>query len=698
MQGWAAAPNASQARRATSSCRPPTTGAPTSLHHRWTLLREQRRARRRPASPLPRAAAAPANGAAGPPPPTPHPLVSLVRSHAGGAVDGVRPVAGGGDSKQPGWGLEADRDLPRGHRVIVLPAACHLTFESTAARARSGGGADAGGAAADGADGDGDGASAADALASLAGDIPAELWGARLALALLRERALGRGQGGDGGQAGATAPAPAPAPASSASSAPSPFAAYVEALPAAFPGVPLFFAPEAVDALDYPPVAEQVKRRCRWLHGYGSRHLETDAARAAFGGARVDVGALGWALAAVTSRAFRLGGEVGAPAALLPLADLCNHSFDPNAEVVPWEDAARAGGGGGGVTSGGNGGGNGGGGGGRGVAVVTKRALKKGEPVLLSYGPLPNDFLLLDYGFVVRDNPHDAVSLRFDPQGLLSAGAAAAGVLREEAGLAPLPGVRGGGGGGGAPPELLDFADELERSPYKRRRLAALGLLPPGDAAQGGGGGGGASLEVAIGAGRAAGGGGGGNGGGGGAPVADPRLLAAARLLASRSTAETDGLPDRELGAWARSADAPAGAVCPLGNRAGEVAALRALAGAAGVALGRFRSTVEEDEAALAALESPPGAAGGGGASASARADLALAVTLRAEKKRVLLGAIKALGARVAAVRARRDIPALPAAGAGGGAAAAAAPGQKPRPATDRGFGVAGAGGGKKKR
>lgn len=37
-----------------------------------------------------------------------------------------------------------------------------------------------------------------------------------------------------------------------------------------------------------------------------------------------------------------------------------------------------------------------------------------GEPLLLSYGPLSNDFLLMDYGFVIPGNPHDRVALRFD--------------------------------------------------------------------------------------------------------------------------------------------------------------------------------------------------------------------------------------------------------------------------------------------
>jgi histone-lysine N-methyltransferase SETD3 len=37
-----------------------------------------------------------------------------------------------------------------------------------------------------------------------------------------------------------------------------------------------------------------------------------------------------------------------------------------------------------------------------------------GEPLLLSYGKLSNDFLLMDYGFVVPRNEYDRVALRFD--------------------------------------------------------------------------------------------------------------------------------------------------------------------------------------------------------------------------------------------------------------------------------------------
>lgn len=65
------------------------------------------------------------------------------------------------------------------------------------------------------------------------------------------------------------------------------------------------------------------------------------------------------------------------PAALLPLIDMANHSFTPNATVLPD--------------------------GGGGVRMTALRNIPRGSPVLLDYGKLSNDFLLLDYGFVVRD-------------------------------------------------------------------------------------------------------------------------------------------------------------------------------------------------------------------------------------------------------------------------------------------------------
>lgn len=75
-------------------------------------------------------------------------------------------------------------------------------------------------------------------LLELIDQVPEELWSARLGLALLHERAKGPK---------------------------SLFTPYVNLLPAVHRGVPLFFAPVAVAALQYPPAVEQLKRRSRFL-------------------------------------------------------------------------------------------------------------------------------------------------------------------------------------------------------------------------------------------------------------------------------------------------------------------------------------------------------------------------------------------------------------------------------------------------
>lgn len=48
-----------------------------------------------------------------------------------------------------------------------------------------------------------------------------------------------------------------------------------------------------------------------------------------------------------------------------------------------------------------------------GIGLYAKRALVENEALLLCYGELSNDFLFMDYGFIIPDNPHDRVQLRF---------------------------------------------------------------------------------------------------------------------------------------------------------------------------------------------------------------------------------------------------------------------------------------------
>jgi hypothetical protein len=92
-----------------------------------------------------------------------------------------------------------------------------------------------------------------------------------------------------------------------------------------------------IEALQYPPVIEQVKMRCRFLLSFAGKDLPEvlslplfaeGALAHPFRGQAVDANSLGWAMAAVSSRAFRVHGPTK-PAALLPLVGL------PRGEGLP---------------------------------------------------------------------------------------------------------------------------------------------------------------------------------------------------------------------------------------------------------------------------------------------------------------------------------------------------------------------------
>lgn len=63
--------------------------------------------------------------------------------------------------------------------------------------------------------------------------------------------------------------------------------------------------------------------------------------------------------------------------------------------------------------------------------------IEQNDPLLLNYGCLNNDLLLLDYGFVIHSNPYDSIELRYDGA-LLDAASMAAGVSSPSF-LAPAP-------------------------------------------------------------------------------------------------------------------------------------------------------------------------------------------------------------------------------------------------------------------
>ncbi|KAG5628390.1 hypothetical protein H5410_000107 [Solanum commersonii] len=154
-----------------------------------------------------------------------------------------------------------------------------------------------------------------------------------------------------------------------------------------------------------------VNKRCRFLLEFEKilkhelENLKPDDHP--FSGQDVDSSALGWAMSAVSSRAFRLygskspdGTRSNAPM-MLPLIDMCNHSFDPNAEIVQEEANSD-----------------------RNMLV---KEIKQNDPLLLNYGCLSSDLFLLDYGFVIPSNPYDCIELKYDAA-LLDAASMAAGV------------------------------------------------------------------------------------------------------------------------------------------------------------------------------------------------------------------------------------------------------------------------------
>ncbi|XP_038977085.1 actin-histidine N-methyltransferase-like [Phoenix dactylifera] len=296
----------------------------------------------------------------------PHPpdLVRWVRRE-GGLLHPKLKIA---DHPYHGLGVVATDDIPQRSELVVLPS--HLPLRLRRDPEPDGGG--------EGPD---------SVLSQLARRVPEELWAMRLGLRLLQERAM----------------------------VGSFWWPYISNLPEAF-NVPIFFSREDIKNLQYAPLLHQVNKRCRFLLEFEKEiklMLEDVALKDhPFGGQDVNASSLGWALSAVSSRAFRLHGEIlpnGKNAdipMLLPLIDMCNHSFQPNARIVQEQDLDSPN---------------------MSLKVVAETPIEQDTPVMLNYGCLSNDLFLLDYGFVIPSNPFDYVELKYDGT-LLDAASMAAGV------------------------------------------------------------------------------------------------------------------------------------------------------------------------------------------------------------------------------------------------------------------------------
>ncbi|KAK9115129.1 hypothetical protein Syun_021926 [Stephania yunnanensis] len=265
-----------------------------------------------------------------------------------------------------GLGLVSTDQIPKGSDLIGLPSHVPLRIGSVVDADNVGGGVEP-------------------ALLGLVRRVPEELWAMRLGLKLLRERAM----------------------------VGSFWWPYISNLPETY-SVPIFFPGEDIKNLQYAPLLSQVNKRCRFLLEFEKeiKHILQDVKSDdhPFGGRDVDASSLGWAMSAVSSRAFRLHGNKLPDGTktyipmMLPLIDICNHSFHQNAEIVQEQDTQTSK-----------------------FLVVAEKQINQNDSITLNYGCLSNDFFLLDYGFVITSNPFDCIELKYDG-GLLDAASMAAGI------------------------------------------------------------------------------------------------------------------------------------------------------------------------------------------------------------------------------------------------------------------------------
>ena len=163
---------------------------------------------------------------------------------------------------------------------------------------------------------------------------------------------------------------------------------YIDLLPLAY-STPLFYQRDDVQALQYPPVQQQINKRSRLLSTL-SRAIaaqQQSGSADAFHGQDVSPSLLGWAMSAASSRAFSFHSH----RRLLPLIDMANHSFTPSARIEATADSHPPA-----------------------ITMYATRDVEAGDALTLNYGAHSNDAFLVDYGFVLDDNPHDDLLLSFD--------------------------------------------------------------------------------------------------------------------------------------------------------------------------------------------------------------------------------------------------------------------------------------------
>jgi SET domain-containing protein 6 len=101
---------------------------------------------------------------------------------------------------------------------------------------------------------------------------------------------------------------------------------------------------------------------------------------------RISLREFAWGYAASASRTFGLRIEGNTDTGMVPLAEMFNHSPDPNCD---WSGNHT-----------------------RTFEIRAQQDIPAGTPLTVTYGKVPNKRLLAQYGFCIEDNRHDVATLR----------------------------------------------------------------------------------------------------------------------------------------------------------------------------------------------------------------------------------------------------------------------------------------------
>jgi len=160
----------------------------------------------------------------------------------------------------------------------------------------------------------------------------------------------------------------------------SPWARYLDAVPAAFPALPLFRPGAELAALAGTRALIAVSDLAvSHRDDYALLCSRCPAAHA------LSLADYAWGRAVAGSRSFAITAADGSARALVPVADMFNHG--PEAAAWGFDDDAQR------------------------FEVWAERPLRAGEEICISYGGHDNAVLLASYGFTLADNPEDEIAI-----------------------------------------------------------------------------------------------------------------------------------------------------------------------------------------------------------------------------------------------------------------------------------------------